>query len=404
MGPESTLLDRSLLSALFILALLCLARRSWLGTLLHNRWFVAFFVVAGLSISWSEIPFVAFKRYLRQLGHLAMILVIVTDPAPLEALRSLLRRSAYLLIPLSLILIRYYPAHGRRYSFWTGEITHAGVAFDKNGLAALCAFVGLFLIWEIRQGDRSQFIRYYDALVLALTLYLLWISNGATSQLCFLVGALFLLAPDSLPSRHLTNNVTRKFVVAVVLWLLADWAFGISWILLSSFDRAATILGRTELWADLIALNPNSLLGAGFQSFWSGVRARMIHESYWWQPNQAHNGYLETYLNLGWLGVSVLVGFLIRSLKEVERCLVYKETTGKLMLVYIMYIIFLNITDATFHGMHIAWFMLLLVVLYSAKCLESIGQTTKQQQEYLHEKIRRNEGEWAYSQHRIGNA
>jgi hypothetical protein len=28
-----------------------------------------------------------------------------------------------------------------------------------------------------------------------------------------------------------------------------------------------------------------------------------------WQPNQANNGYLETYLKLGWIGVILLAGW-----------------------------------------------------------------------------------------------
>ena len=43
-----------------------------------------------------------------------MILVALSDPRPLEAVRAVLRRLCYLLISLSVVLVKYYPEIGRR--------------------------------------------------------------------------------------------------------------------------------------------------------------------------------------------------------------------------------------------------------------------------------------------------
>jgi len=43
----------------------------------------------------------------------------------------------------------------------------------------------------------------------------------------------------------------------------------------------------------------NPWIGAGFESFWLGPRLNKLWAQYNFMPNQAHNGYIEIYLNLG---------------------------------------------------------------------------------------------------------
>jgi len=83
-------------------------------------------VFALLSILWSDFPFVSFKRWFRDLGNYLVILVVVSDPNPLEAARTLLRRFCYLLIPLSILLIKYFPYLARQYEVWTGNAQFVG--------------------------------------------------------------------------------------------------------------------------------------------------------------------------------------------------------------------------------------------------------------------------------------
>ena len=54
----------------------------------------------------------------------------------------------------------------------------------------------------------------------------------------------------------------------------------------------------------LIEMAPNALVGAGFESFWLGPRLSKVMTAF---PNlhvnEAHNGYIEVYLNLGVIGL-----------------------------------------------------------------------------------------------------
>ena len=71
---------------------------------------VAVFLGYGfLSIMWSDFPWIAFKRWVKVVGHPMMVLVILTEPSPKEALHAVFRRLGFLLLPTSVLLIKVLP-------------------------------------------------------------------------------------------------------------------------------------------------------------------------------------------------------------------------------------------------------------------------------------------------------
>ena len=85
-----------------------------------------YFSFCAVSLVWSDFPFIAFKRWIKALGDVEMVLVILTEFGPLGALKRLLTRLGFLLFPLSILFIRYYPDIGRRLTkSWTAR-THRG--------------------------------------------------------------------------------------------------------------------------------------------------------------------------------------------------------------------------------------------------------------------------------------
>src|SRR5207244_2752891 len=105
---EGNPLDRTIFSVLILLAIVILRSRSfkWGDFFVRNLALTAFLSFALLSFVWSDFPLIALKRWFRDLGNYLMILVVLSDPRPLEAIRALLRRFCYLLIPLSILLIK----------------------------------------------------------------------------------------------------------------------------------------------------------------------------------------------------------------------------------------------------------------------------------------------------------
>ena len=87
----------------------------------NNRWLIVFLLYCLISITWSDFPFVAFKRWIKILGHPIMALIILTEPDFKEALIRLMKRCAYVVLPVSILWIKYYPELGRGFSPWGGE-------------------------------------------------------------------------------------------------------------------------------------------------------------------------------------------------------------------------------------------------------------------------------------------
>ena len=109
----ASLEDGSPLDAAFFMALIT----AGMAVLLHRRfslrvfvarniWLTIFLLYCLLSITWSDFPFVAVKRFVKILGQPIMALIILSQLDREEALRRVLKRSAYLLMPLSILLIK----------------------------------------------------------------------------------------------------------------------------------------------------------------------------------------------------------------------------------------------------------------------------------------------------------
>jgi len=132
---------------LLAIGILILRSFNWGDFVARNVALVAFVSFALVSVLWSDFPLVSFKRWFRDLGNYIVILVVLSDPRPLEAVHTLLRRLCYLLIPLSILLIKYYSYLGRAYSEWTGAAEYIGAMTSKNMLGVVCLISGIFFFW-----------------------------------------------------------------------------------------------------------------------------------------------------------------------------------------------------------------------------------------------------------------
>src|SRR5712691_1045106 len=112
---EGSPLDALIFSGLLAAGLIVLiARRRRVRTFLRgNGPLLIFFAYCLVSVLWSDYPLGAFKRWTKALGDLVMVLVVLTDPEPTGALKRLLARPGFVLLPLSILLIKYYPNLGR---------------------------------------------------------------------------------------------------------------------------------------------------------------------------------------------------------------------------------------------------------------------------------------------------
>lgn len=367
---EGSLIDRLVYMALEVLGLIVLlTRRRQVGRLLRaNGPVVLFFLYCALSLLWSDYPDVAFKRWIKALGDLVMVLIVWTDREPSASSKRLLARTGFLLIPLSVLLIKYYPDLARTYDKWDGHAYYIGVTTSKNTLGAICLLFGLGSAWQFLavykdKGDRSRTRRLIaHSAILAMVLWLFWIANSMTSLSCFLLASGLLLAMNFrvVVRRPAVLNV----VVAVVILVCVSVLFlGLGPGLLRAMGRNPTLTDRTEIWPLLLSMSTNPLFGTGFESFWLGPRLERIWSVYPWQPLEAHNGYIEVLLNLGWMGVSLLAVVIATGYRTVITAWRRNPATSSLWLAYFVVGVVFNFTEAAFFRMMTPiWIFFLLAI------------------------------------------
>ena len=79
--------------------------------------------------------------------------------------------------------------------------------------------------------------------------------------------------------------------------------------------------------------------------------------------NSAHNGYIKTYLNLGWVGVCLLAMVLIGGYQRAVAAFRRDAEIGSLTLAFIATGAIYSVTEAGFRMLSPTWFFLLLAVV-----------------------------------------
>ena len=88
-------------------------------------------------------------------------------------------------------------------------------------------------------------------------------------------------------------------IFGVLLFAILEETLHVKDLVIRLLGRDPTLTERTELWDVVLGLEVNSFVGAGFMSFWTGERMELIWRILGVKLVQAHSGYLEQYLNLG---------------------------------------------------------------------------------------------------------
>jgi O-antigen ligase len=383
MMSEGNGFDRLIYVLLISLALAILASRgfAWGRFFVENLALTSILVFSLVSVLWSDFPFVAFKRWFRDLGTYLAILVALTDAGGVDSVRALLRRVCYLLIPLSIVLIKYYPEMAKQYDEWTGQGYFSGVATSKNMLGVLCLVSGLYFFWDTvtrwsqRENPMRRRILLINLTFIAMTSWLLSMASSATSSLCLALGTVIIALAHTRPIKRRPALLTVSIPLAIGLYALLEFVLDVDVIaaLAVAVGRDPDLTGRTNIWSVVLASGTNPLIGAGYESFWLGDRLQWVWERAG-KVNEAHNGFLEVYLSLGLLGLSLYCLFLVASYLSIAKK-IKVSSMGSLNLALWAVLVFYNVTESALRG-HLMWIAFLLgtIALPARSALHGIAQ------------------------------
>lgn len=320
-----------------------------------------------LSVAWSEYPFTALKRWSKSIGDIVMVMLLITDAYPLFAVKRVFARVAIVLLSCSVLFIWFIPSIGTGYSPEDNVMMYFGVTTFKNLLGMICMVFGLSSLWSFlgafdnrAMPNRTRHMIAH-AVIVAMSVVLILRADSMTSLSClFLAGAVMVLVSQP----WVVRRPGRALLVVGGAIGLPLFALFINTMgtLVQSLGRNSTLTGRTSIWKAVLSMHTNPFIGTGFESFWLGSRLQAVWNMSVKGIQEAHNGFIELYLNLGWVGLFILGWLIVSGCRNGVIALRNDPNDGRLRLSYLTASLIFSLTEAGFHMLSPIWFAFLLAI------------------------------------------
>ncbi len=196
-----------------------------------------------------------------------------------------------------------------------------------------------------------------------MTIWLLRLAHSTTSSVCLFLGCLVIAATRSKLFRRSPGLLKALIPAFFCLYLLLDFGLDMNGSMAGAVGKDPTLTDRTKIWTFVLGMHTNPLVGTGYQTFWIGQRLE-----WFWQMsglghlNEAHNGYLEVYLELGLIGVAFLIIFLVASYRAICKTLEKRSSVAVLGLATWLSLVFYNMSEAAFQN-GLLWTLLLMTAI-----------------------------------------
>ncbi len=362
-------IDLAIFLGLMVAALIVLKRRgfSWGAFFSRNKILMLLYLFLALSASWSEFSFPTLKRIVKDYGAVITALVVLTEVNPLESIRLVVVRAAYVMFPLSVVFIKYFPSIGRTVARG-GDNMPCGVSMHKSHLGAILFLFGLFIVLDLMalyrqepsaEKRRAIWLRFG---ILAMGGWLMAICQSVTSLLCFSLGCFLLWGSGRLARMQNPFRVLISCIAVFVVVVISEKSLDLSGSILEALGKSRTLTGRTEIWDMAQQARIEPVFGSGYFSFWHTSEAERIQQEFIFM-NSAHNGFIDMYLGGGFVGVGLLVVLLVVWGRRSARLMLAGNMFGRVALTIWVLGIAFNNSETAFFRLDPSWFLMLLLLI-----------------------------------------
>ncbi len=186
-----------------------------------------------------------------------------------------------------------------------------GVFFQKNVTGRMMVWLILCLVWLDWQKEQS---RWVTRPLMLLAMLLIVMSRSGTGLITSILVSVALLSTTFL--RGSIRNFAPTMALLTALLVIMVTAGATFWYdVLYALGRDPTLTGRTVLWEHIVhSVWERPLQGYGYAAYWFGFNGPGASFTRDWGITSAHSGWLELTLDLGLVGVALVLAVLARLL------------------------------------------------------------------------------------------
>lgn len=320
-------------------------------------------LLATVSVLWSTVPKLSFRRA-GAIILLTLYAIALYKRYSFQEFLNLLGKALMILMVSSVLLALFKPGWGRM--FLSGKDSWRGVFVHKNTLG-LNSMIAILVFISLIQFDwKSVRKRLVWIIGLILSTVCLVKSSSLTSMLIS-----FILVMGFLTLR-IARSWNKVFLVFVIFSLMIFGSIGAlivqnSRVILNALGRDITLTGRIPLWETLIPVGMERFLGYGYDAFWLGWDgpSAKVWSSIWWQPTHSHNGFIDIWLELGWVGLILSSILLFKNLLGNLWSAILGDKEKKFWFLLFLCMVILNFSESILMGVNSIYWVLIVFGHYS---------------------------------------
>ena len=350
--------------------------------------FLAFVVLASLSVLWSFDPAATARRLFRLYGIVLSCFAFAIAGWYSHRFQNVMRPAITILLLGSIVFGLFFPELAIEEGT-TATLLGAwkGLAVQKNSLGALAA-VGVVLWVHALLARESE--TKYILMGLAASLACVFLSRSSTSVLSVLlcIPFLILLLRTRPALRRSMRYIIGGFAAVILIYSLAmlnliPGAGVLLTPITAITGKDLTFSGRTPIWNIMVeSIGRHPWLGVGLGAYWTGpvptsASYEFVVRTYVY-PTESHNGYLDVINDLGFVGGACLIAYLISFLRQSLAVFAVDRNQGALYLALLFQGFIGNLSES--HWFKVSSFDFLFITLATAAMARQLVEFKKDRQ------------------------
>lgn len=348
------------LTLLFIGASVVLGRPALFKTYRKriNRPFLYFLAIVPLSYLWSISPGDTIQRFITMISIVLFAAGLCMAGWYPKRFQDVVRPMLTVLCIGSILLYLYNPVlaleQGGQGEGTLKDAWH-GLAGQKNIFGPLSTMGVIFWLNKVLAKDGNPLQNFIG---LGICFSCVIFSHSSTSLMAtvFVCFFMFLLLWTPRSMRRYMPYIVAAFATLVLAYALAILQIvpGLDALLkpiMSFTGKDATFSNRSTIWEIIrehIQLSP--LIGSGYGAYWVG--ALPSSPSYvflgrmYFYPSESHNGYLESVNDLGFMGLMILITYLVTYVRQSLEIFRVNRPQGALFLALFFQQAIMNLSES----------------------------------------------------------